>query len=70
MKREKTCQWINTSEKLKERSTISCGKDTNNHSLKLAQVFSQKPITFKADALLYSNDSHYSGATKLYNITN
>ena len=39
-------------------------KDIKNHSLKLAKMFSQYSIPFKANALLYSNDSHYSGAIK------
>ena len=39
-------------------------KDIVNHSLKQAKVFSQGPIPFKVNALLYSNTSQYSGAMK------
>ena len=37
-------------------------KDIVNHSLKLAKVFSQEPIPFKANTSLYLNASQYSGA--------
>ena len=33
-------------------------KDIANHSLKLAKVYSQYPVTFKANVSLYSNASH------------
>ena len=37
-------------------------RDIANHSLKLAEVFSQEPIPFKANTSLYSNPFQYSGA--------
>ena len=39
-------------------------KYITNHSLKLAKLFSQYPIPFKANALLHSNASQYYGAIK------
>ena len=42
-------------------------KDTTNHSLKLANVFSLKPIPFKAIVSIYFNvSSQYSGAIKAW----
>ena len=39
-------------------------KNISNHSLKLAIVFSQWPIPFKANISLHSNAFQYSGAIK------
>ena len=42
-------------------------KDTTNHSLKLANAFSLKPIPFKANVSIYFNvSSQYSGAIKAW----
>ena len=46
-----------------KKDFVSCDTDTN-HSLKLAKVFSQQPISFKANTSLYSNASQYSWTTK------
>ena len=65
MKRQ-ICHWINTCEKLWERSRVSCGKDNvkdiTNHLIAKAS----KGVFTKVDGSIYSNATQYSGAIKAY----
>ena len=69
MNSEKICHWINTIEKIKERSCIYCDKDTKKNQISFPEaskcIFTTAmSVLFKANVSLYSNASQYSGAIK------